>query len=157
MLLQLTEQEMLEAGLIGLQRTIKSRVQCLDRAKHGLVPNEWEIDILGAMAERALAKALDVYPGLGVNTFHAPDVGDLQVRSTLYATGKLILRPGDAPGTYVLVITQPPKFKIAGIYQFTGKGDPADWAAPDQKRPGCWAVPQDRLASLETLKNQKNP
>ena len=77
MLLQLTEQEMLEAGLIGLQRTIQSRVQGLSRAKHGVVPNEWEIDVLGAMAEKALAKALGIYYTPGINTFHAPDVGDL--------------------------------------------------------------------------------
>ncbi len=109
------------------------------------------------MGEYALAKILGKPWEPRVNTFHAPDVGNLQVRSTIYTAGKLILRPGDPPGNYVLVITQPPKFKIAGVYQFTGKGNPADWAAPDQKRPGCWAVPQERLVSLETLQGRKNP
>ncbi len=116
--------------------------------------HEWEIDIIGAMGEYALAKILGKPWEPSVNTFKLPDLDNLQIRTTTCDTGKLIIRPGDALGTYVLVITQPPKFKIAGIDQFTGKGDPADLAAPDQKRPGCWAIPQSKLKSPGTLKQK---
>jgi hypothetical protein len=151
---RLTEVEMYEAGQLGLRRTIKSRARFLDTGKHGEHPNQWEIDILGAMAEKAVAKGLGVYCEPTVNTFHAPDVGPLQVRSTCYPNGKLIIRPGDPPGNYVLVITRPPVFRIAGVYQFSGQGQPEHLSQPDQTRPTCWAIPQDELKDIHSL--QKN-
>lgn len=152
MKIKLTEVEQFEAGTLGLRRSIKSRGQGLNKDKHGAIEHQIERDVYGAMAERALAKVLGIYCDPSINTFHAPDVGNLQVRSTTYSDGKLIIRPGDPPGQYVLVVCQPPEFNIVGVYQFSGQGDPADWYAPNPNRPPCWAITQAKLKSPDTLK-----
>ena len=55
------------------------------------------------MGEYALAKILGKPWEPTANTFKLPDLDNLQIRTTTYNTGKLIIRPGDPDGIYVPV------------------------------------------------------
>ena len=55
------------------------------------------------MGACALAKILGEPWEPTVNTFKLPDLVNLQIRTTTYNTDKLIIRPGDPDGIYVLV------------------------------------------------------
>ena len=91
-----------------------------------------------------------------VNTFKLPDLDNLQIRTTTYDTGKLIIRPGDPDGIYVLVIATPPRFRAAGwlAYSKGAKFPQEYWDAPSARGPECWAIPQDQLKDIHSL--QKN-
>lgn len=153
MLVTLTWQEIRLAAEVGVTRRIVSmRDNRLNAA--GYRGNEpWDVDILGAMGEVAVAKALCLYWSPSVNTFKLPDVGDLHVRATRYGTGKLIVRPNDPDGTYLLVIALLPKFKIVGYCSAQYAKQDEFRSQPDSTRPSCWAVPQSRLAQFSWMVN----
>ena len=105
-------------------------------------------EIMGVCAERLVAKTLKIYWDGSVNTFHSvPDVADVEVRSTIFLDGHLILRDNDSINRrYVLVVGRPPEQWIAGIVE--GKYCLVDryfYNFPDQ-RP-AWFVPQGVLES----------
>jgi hypothetical protein len=65
----------------------------------------WDFDIEGACAELAYAKAMGKFWDGSINTFKDPDVGDVQVRSTRYNNGCLILRKTDSPDDWYVLLT----------------------------------------------------
>lgn len=153
----LTEQEMRFAADTGIMRRIVSMRQGLkDSAGYsGRAGGVWQMDVLGAMGELAVAKALGAYWTPGINTFKLPDVMDLHVRATEHKAGRLIVRPNDRPGWYVLVVIDAPAFDVIGFCGLEFARQDQFRAVPEPGRPPCWAVPQSHLAPIEWLNNQR--
>lgn len=143
--IELTPLEMQLAAMVGVSRRLASR-DLIDKIP-AKIPR-WQIDITGAQAEMALAKYLGVYWSPTIGTFKAPDVGEIQVRSTEYEGGVLIIRPNDPPGYYALVITLGQQFKIPGYIHTDAARQAVFLDQPDPARPACWCVPQAALTEF---------
>lgn len=105
----------------------------------------WDLDINSAMCELAFAKAFGVYwSGAGLKGQR--DVGNFEVRSTKYKTGKLILHPkDDDEAPFALVVENFPQFTIVGwTYGHLGKNQ-AFWQDPTKKNRPAYFVPQESL------------
>lgn len=147
----LTPIEMRLTGELGLSRRITSLSKAMNDKQIG--GQAWDIDINGAMGEYALAKILKIPWEPTLNTFKVPDVGDLHVRTTTFQTGRLIIRPGDPYGIYVLIIANAPIFRAAGWVNYhTGQFPLEYWTRPSKSGPECWAIPQEYLVSISELK-----
>lgn len=138
--IQLTTVELMVASTVGAVRRITGIKEGLNKNKHA-EKSDWQTDIDGAAAEMAYAKAHNVYWG-GLNrAFKAPDVGDIQIRSTSHDDGHLIIRPDDSDDEqYALVITNPPFFKIIGAMLGRDAKQDRYW------RSDAWWVPQKIVA-----------
>lgn len=149
----LTYAEMQAAAITGVNRRLDSIRRNLKGAAdyNGQGRGEWQIDILGAMSEAAVAKALGVWWDYSIGTFKLPDVENLQVRSTEYSDGRLLIRPHDPKGFYVLVVTKPPVFTVCGFCSLEFAKQDQFFTQPDKSRTPCWAVPQSHLAPIEWI------
>jgi hypothetical protein len=114
----LDEYELIHASIAGCQRRIssivKDRPQFYDSDKR---KNFWQIDIIGMLAEYAVAKAFDKHwqPATNKRLADLPgDVGVYQVRSTEHLDGHLLLHPKDKPANYILCIVKENKVLLAG-------------------------------------------
>lgn len=150
----LNDHELLSAAVAGCQRRVlgirKNRPQL-----HGadLRANYWQIDIMGALTEYALAKAVNCHwePATDSPLSSLPgDVGSLQVRSTCHMSGKLIVHPQDADDApFVLAVLREPEIKFCGwLYGHEAK-------LLGERRAGAsntefW-VPQSLLHPIEDL------
>lgn len=112
----LAKHEVISGAMLGVYRRVESQFD--NRTTH-VKNHRWDIDISGALGEQALAKGMGVYFDPTLNTFKAADLGDvIQVRTTDYRSGRLILRKEDNPEhIYVLVINDMPRFRIVGWMQ----------------------------------------
>jgi len=147
--IQLTTQELMQAGLVGVMRRVASIKAKLNKNVHAKKSN-WATDIDGAAAEMAFAKYKDTYWSGHVNSWKAADVGVYHVRSTNYSNGHLIIRPNDPDGViFVLVIADAPYFRIVG----TIPSDKAKLHA--YRRDGtdgesdAWWIPQHHLTPID--------
>ena len=114
----LDEYELAHAAMAGCQRRIssimKERPQFYGSDER---KNFWQIDIVGMMAEYAVAKAFDRHwqPATNKKLSSLPgDVGFYQVRSTEHLDGHLFLHPKDKPADYLLCIVKQNKVLLAG-------------------------------------------
>jgi hypothetical protein len=108
--------------------------------KDRVYKSDWNVHIEGIAAEIAVAKALGIPYRPNLNGFKAPDVGDLHVRWTTRSNGKLVIRPGDPDGIYVLVTGQCPTFTVMGwIHSYDAK-QPCYWRWLRYNR--AWFIPQ---------------
>jgi hypothetical protein len=91
----------------------------------------------------AAGKFLKQYWSGSVGTFKDPDVGELQVRSTVYVEGHFIIREADSSEQfYVFVRGEAPTYEIVGWIQ--GKNAKLDkFFRPDKKDGDAWWVPAD--------------
>ena len=144
-LICLSPAECMLAAVAGANR----RIESFDRADSaGLESGDWTMDIEGAAGEMAVAKLLKRYWGGDVNTFHAGDVGRVQVRSTELEDGCLIVRPADpVADTFVLVVGRAPRFRVVGYISGQEARQERWWRAPNG-RPGAWFVPQSELSAF---------
>lgn len=100
----LTPIEQKIAALVANERWETSRAQGLVPGHGPTLESVKETDLLGALGEVALCKALGVYWTPTVNSFHSPDVLRLQIRTTNHPSGRLIVRSADADDeAFVLV------------------------------------------------------
>lgn len=151
---QLTLSEISTAANVGVRRRLASLAQSL-RDKGGVVKHEWEMDIIGAIGELSVAKGLGLYWPAGVNTWKLPDVGALHVRTTTHADGRLLIRPNDGYGIYILVVVgRVGQARLAGWIDFKDVRNPEWFTQPDANRPGCWAIPQSALKPMSELKKE---
>lgn len=122
-----------------------------DSHKHGFRGNNLQIHIEGALAEMAAAKALGLQWDDGPWKRVSSDVGSLQIRSTKYLTGKLIVRPVDSDeDVFVLVIARCPEFELKGWLK--GKDAKRTQFLYNQNgRPPAYFVPQHCLQPMSVL------
>lgn len=143
---ELSHHDMLFAAIGGCQRRVKAmqvnRPQ-LYGADHR--QNYWQIDVQGAIAEYAVAKAINMFwePATDqpLNTLPG-DVGVYQVRSTVYKSGSLIVHPADKDdAAFILAIVAEPFVKLAGYL----------WGK-DAKQLGEYKKPKDIWVDQTKLK-----
>lgn len=141
---KLTPIEMYQAGIVGLAR----RIDSMQRRLNGCPLNGWQIDIEGALAEMAFAKAMGVYAGLTINNYKGADIGEYHVRSSVKSDACLIIRPEDDPSAvYVLVTGAEGDYTVHGWIKGSDARNENYWMAPNS-RPGAWFVPQSALMGL---------
>lgn len=150
----LTAEEMVRYGSAGVARCANA----LEKGRvgaHGFDrDNErWQIDVEGVLAEAAAAKALGrVYePVVGELDTQLGDIGPgLQVRSTRYPTGNLLIHKSDKDtDIFILVTGKYGIYDVRGwIYASEGKLDEL-WKVHGKR--GAFWVPQSRLNPLSEL------
>lgn len=144
--LELTPSEMYVGGLVGTLRRVISTQNGYDKNKHAEI-SDWQTDCDGACAEMAVAKFYRAYWTPTVNTFKSPDLpGRIQVRSTTYTDGCLIIRPNDKikAEIFILVITKIPHMLLVGMMHCGDAKQKCHWL-PQKK---SWWVRQKYLLDL---------
>lgn len=143
----LTEQELRIAATAGIERRL-SAMQNQRQGAHGFNRDDfWQLDIEGLCAEWAVAKALGVYyvPVVGELDTELGDVlPNVQVRSTKYETGHLLVHKTDPDDhRFVLVTGGCGNYVIPGwIYGRDAKRE--EWWKTHKGRSAYW-VPQSGL------------
>lgn len=149
----LSPDEMAVASMIGCRRRIESlRAGSIDEA-FADVGIRWAIDIDAACAELACCKALGWYwQGLG-GPKSSGDIGkNVQVRSTRYPDGGLLIRPRDLDASRFLLVTcQAPDYVIVGW--LTGQEAKQECFKRTRNNRLFWQVPQERLRPFELKTN----
>jgi hypothetical protein len=147
----LNNAELYVAAQVGSMRRVASIQRKLNNKLHS-TKSEWAMDIDGAAAEMAVAKYLNMYWVPTVNAGKEADVAGFQVRSTNHLNGNLLIRENDVKREqYILVISQPPTFKIIGwIWSDDAKSEKY-WRPPDETGGGAWWVPQSDLMPMRTI------
>jgi hypothetical protein len=110
----------------------------------------------GLMSEKAAAKLLGMPWPANNRGFKDADIGDdIQVRSTHYRTGHLIVRADDIlEHKYVLVLRNNiPYFRVVGWILCKDAHKDEWWRRPDPEREEyAWCVPQSFLNPMSLLK-----
>ena len=146
----LTDAEILQACVIGCMRTIKGKrlVDPSKQRKKEQKASQWHLDIEGACAEMAYAKARDKFWSAAWDTFKEPDVGPVQIRHTELQHGCLIVRPDDKDHEpFALVTGTAPDFIIVG-WMLAGDAKRDIWAQGLNTNEPYWRVPQSALFEL---------
>ena len=143
----LDEYELAHAAMAGCQRRISSIMK--DRPQfYGSDErkNFWQIDIVGMIAEYAVAKAFDRHwqPATNKRLADLPgDVGIYQVRSTEHRDGHLFLHPKDKSADYILCIVKQNRVLLSGWIPLA-----AGIEIGEMKSPDTYWVKQDQLYSF---------
>lgn len=146
--------ELREAARAGIERRL-SALEKGRRGAHGFNRDyeAWSIDIEGLAAEMAAAKGLGLPYTPMVGDLDT-DIGDvapgLQVRSTRYESGHLLLHETDLPHhVFILVVGQAPNFRLAGWTTPAASRTPERWR--EEKGRGAYWVAQDELEQMGDL------
>ena len=146
----LTEEELRKAAHVAIERRLRSMFRG-DVDKTISRRQKWDNEIEGAFGEMAFCKGLGFTPKLTIDTFKEPDVeGMYHLRTTTDPTGRLIIRPDDRHGIYVLVRSQEPVFYICGWYDFRGQlkqggefwRDDCWWLSPSLPLEDIYKIPR---------------
>lgn len=151
MIVRLDPWEVDLAALVGVRRQAAGCRLGLAEAQ-GYVGPGWDINVLGAAAELAVAKAYGRYWDgyVGPPRRGTGDVAGWEVRHTLAVDGHLILHPGDRPeAAYILVTGRPPDLTIRGFAVGSDVMVDAYRNHPLARRPGDWWVPQGALRRVD--------
>ena len=138
----LSVEAMVQALMVGGRRTIAAARRALRSPSQAR--RTWDIDIEGAMAEMAVAKATGMYFEPELDKFGDADVGQLHVRHTVLPDGCLIIRPEDPEGRYCLVVGQLGRYRIVGCIDSRDARQDI-WVRAPQGRPAAWFIPQSAL------------
>lgn len=144
MKIELSIHEILVATQVGILRQcedIKANKKPFIGEKKEL---GWQRHIEGALSECAMAKYLNVY--WNKSPWFNPDVGDIEVRTTHYDTGRLIIRDRDKDDTkYYLLTGLNGTYHVRG-YMYARDAKQSKYLdAPVEGRPASYYVPQSDL------------
>lgn len=149
--------EMLQGAHVGMMR----KIECIKQGKkdaHGAhYERDWSIDIEGAIAEVAAAKALGMFWPGGINTWKKPDLGsNIQVRySQSEDDPHMVIRPDDNDDE-IYVLVSPGDAQNEYIVHGWMRGYEAkaheEWVSHAYGRPKCWRVPAHMMKSFDVLK-----
>lgn len=155
MKVKLTLAEMMLAAQVGVMRQVNNKKHGRSHRYGATDSNAWQIAIEGALGEAALAKALGVYWSGNIGRLSAADVGGIEIRTTPYRQGCLILHPGDQDeAAFFLAVGCQGDYEIKGwIRGAEGKQD-RFWKDPTGA--GRWAffVPQGELRGVEMFNSE---
>jgi len=152
-IVNLNANEVLVAGYIGMRRNAEATF----RGRKNRFPERyagelWGNHIESAHAELAVCKALGIYWGFGVNTFHAPDVQDTNLEIRWSKRNDVKVRPDDT-GVIVSVTGSCPTYEIKGWIR-------AQDAMQDRwyhaNHPPCYFVPHDALEDFGELVSMRH-
>lgn len=148
--IELTSQELLLGAQCGVLRHVRA-LQAGYKPKHGAKEDTvWQIHVEGALGEMAFAKCMGWYWDASINTFKAPDIRNIQVRTRSKHAYELIIRKDDRNDVFVLVTGIAPCYTIRGwINGADGKQD--KWLQTHGGREKAYFVPQSALHKIEDL------
>lgn len=149
MRLELTQEEVRRAALVGVQRHVENLYA--GRADtHALRSDGWGEHITGAIGELAVARALGIeWTRQTFRTRHDGDAGGHEVRATIYDAGALILHPDDPDHRYFYLVTgRPPIVDVRG-WILGSNGKQRQWWDTKRTRAGAYMVPQEALIKLK--------
>ncbi|NDB94970.1 MAG: hypothetical protein EBZ78_02235 [Verrucomicrobia bacterium] len=155
MQVKLSVNEVLVAGYVGMRRNAEASYKHREmRFPERNVGELWGNHIESAHAELVVSKALGIYWGFGVNTFHNPDIADTNLEVRWSSRDDVKIRPDDS-GIIVSVKGRCPDYEIMGwIYASEGQAEQFKYS----KEPVCYFVPHKHLRpfhSLEALLEKK--
>ena len=153
MQIEFTPDELRKWARAGVDRRVNA-IEKQRRGAHGFNRKDfWQLDIEGVLAEAAVAKALGLdewEPVVGQLDTELGDVmSGLQVRSTWYAKGNLLIHETDADDDkFVLVTGAAPTYMIRGWCHGRDGKKPELWktVSKGQTSRSAYWVPQDKLA-----------
>lgn len=150
-LIKLTRQEMRTAAYTGVERNLSALVNKLPTS-YGATERktEWQNHVVGAIAEYAVAKFLNVYwnPAVDINFQELiGDVQNYQVRATTWPQGCLLLHPKDKDeAPFILAVIESNIVTLKGwLYGYEGK------AIGEIKEFGTYWVSQNKLHPMDRL------
>ena len=148
----LTENELFQAAIIGIQRRLES-LRNHRVGKAGQPTDQlWRDNIEGACGEAAVSKALNTFWLGEWDVFKTrKDVAKkYEVRTSAYASAHLILFPDDFDDTpYILVTGSAPNYKMAG-WLLGSDGKKNQYWGTRAGRSSYW-IPQTNLHSMKDL------
>ena len=148
---KLTINEIRAGAFEGVQRRCNHLLTSPD--KKG---TPWDIDIEGAIKEKAVAKFLQLYWQEDADLENALDVGNkLEVRGTPYFNGCLIIYEKDKDNIpYILITGSAPEFHFKG-WLFGKDAKQKEWwkTKADGKKKPAYFVPQYALRPNKELFN----
>lgn len=114
----------------------------------------WATHVEAACAELAVCKLLNIYWTALAGPHAEGDVGrNLQVRSTRYPNGELIVRPSDPDtSTFVLVTCRAPDYEICGWIRGVDAKQNQYVRTNDYDPRPYWSVPQSDLHPINVTK-----
>jgi len=145
--IQLTQAEIIETAMSGVLRRMQ-RLKSGYAYTHGLKPgSEWQTMIEGCLTERAVAKYLKLHWG-GCGQINDVDVDHVEVRSTSYEKGHLIIHKSDADNRKFYFVTGiDGNYIIRGwIWGYEAKNEKF-WGELQPNRP-AYNIPQEALHKL---------
>lgn len=143
----LTYAEIFQAANAGVMRRIQRLRSKIPNPKGYPAGNEWQMFIDGALAECALAKCLGKY-WEGCGEINGVDVGDVDVRSTKYENGMLIIHKTDDPNRkYYLLTGSEGKYTVRG-WLWGYEAQQEKYYTSKSDRPPEFYVPQSDLHML---------
>lgn len=143
------QEQALEIGLVGLERSVSS---ILHKRKDKVVASDRgiEIHLEGAWSEGAFCYIFGLPLSLGIDTFKAADIGaNIQIRSTKYPGGKLLVKKQDNPEhIYVLMCGEFPTYRAAGYITGQEARQEKYWGElkSHYSGPPCFIIPQSELS-----------
>jgi len=148
----LNRQELRSAAYSGVERRLNGIERNLP-AMYGrdLRKTEWQNDVVGAIAEYAVAKYLNVCWNPATNNVALKDlpgdVGTYQVRSTTWPNGCLLIQESDKDeAPFILAVVNDRSVTLKGwVYGHEGK------TIGDLKEYGTRWVKQEQLHSMDFL------
>ena len=150
-MITLSSHEMMLAATVGIMRQITNLRD--KRADYYGAEAEaaWQIHIEGAIGEMVVAKHCNVFWNGNMGNLRAKDAGKLQVRTTRWPNGSLILHPKDLDDDiFVLVTGEAPNYTVRGwISGAEGKSQDL-WEEKCKGRPAFF-VPQFRLYTMDLI------
>jgi hypothetical protein len=133
----------------GIRQCANEAVKRVDA--HGASPEDGLIlHQQGAAAEAAVAKYLGRWWSGAINDLKAADVGNLQVRSTPYQEGSLILhKVKDADDDcFILAVGTAPTFRLAGWIRGRDGKSERFWTEKKNNGRPAYFVPQEALKPM---------
>ena len=148
----LTWAEVMIGGTVGIMRQVKNLKDGREDRYGAPKDKGWTLHIDGACGEQALAKHLKMYWSGNLGNFRAADVGSLQVRTTQYHNGHLLLHDDDKDDDiFVLMTGLVPALRIRG-WCFAKEGKMDDFKKDPLGGREAYFVPQEILRPMATLK-----
>ena len=152
MKITLTSHEMYLAANTGIIRQITNLKNGLKDRYGAETQKGWDIHIEGCGGELAVAKHFNLFWTGNIGNLSLADVGNIQVRTTSWDTGRLIIHPKDKDDDiFILVTGAMPTYTIQGY--MTAKEAKQDQWWEDPRRQNRWAyfIPQKSLHQISEI------
>jgi hypothetical protein len=154
----LSEGEIFQAEVVGFRRqreAMKAGLKPNAGYKAGDVDYMFHIHAIGALGEQVVAKHLNIFWSMGVNTFKDPDVGPFQVRTAQELTHRLIVRPTDNPKEkFIFVRGIEPDFQICGWIYGKDARVRGKWEDKLNNMDPAWFVEAKFLEPISTVRGK---
>lgn len=149
---ELAWSEILLAGQAGIMRRVQSLK--LGWTEISVSENPWGNEVMGAIAELAVAKYYNVYWASAVGHPGEPDIGPYQVRSKAAPHHRLIVhKKALDTDVYISALVEPPRVTLCGWLMGYEAKDPRWWRDMPPPKASAFFVPDSSLHPMADLPN----